>query len=354
MIQVSNKWLLGAMVLGTLFSACRQPDMSMTTSVEVPVSVIEVEKSSIEEYINTTGTVYAMKEVTINSEMAGEYHLQTNPRTGKPYALGDFVAEGAVIIKIEDEEYVNNLRTRSKKVDYEISKQEYEKQQSLYEKGGATLRELKNAEISLINSEYDVESSEIDLAKMKIVAPFAGEIASLPYFTEGTKIASNTELVQLVDYKKLYLEPQLPEKNFANVGKGLKVYITSYTNPYDTLIGQVTQLSPVIDPDARTFKTFVEIGNPDSRLLPGMFVKADLVMNSSENTIVIPKDIVVSRNRQRFVFVVDKGVAQQRAIAVGLEGDKNLEVTSGLSVGETIVSRGFETLRDGSRVKVLK
>ena len=75
---------------------------------------------SIEEFINTTGTVYPVKEVSLSSEMSGLYRLQTNPITGRPYALGDKVSQGATIIKLEDQEYVNNLRIKSKEVDLEI------------------------------------------------------------------------------------------------------------------------------------------------------------------------------------------------------------------------------------------
>lgn len=334
--------------------ACKQPDLSVETSIEVPVGVIEAGISSIEEFINTTGTVYPVKEVSLISEMAGEYHLQKNPATGKPYALGDRVLKGATIIKLEDEEYVNNLRIRSKEVDFEISRQEYEKQQSLHEKGGATLRELKNAEIGLINSEYEIESSRINLAKMSVKAPFTGVIADLPYFTDVTKVSSNTILVRLIDYSRLYLETNLPEKYYPNVNTGYKVYITSYTSPMDTLIGEITQVSPSIDPDARTFKCFVNVDNRDKKILPGMFVKADLVINSSENTIVIPKDIIISRNRVRTVFVVERGVARERRITTGLESIDMVEVTSGLESGESVVSKGFETLRHESRVKVLR
>ncbi len=334
--------------------SCNRPESDISTSVEVPVSVIEVGISSIEEFIHTTGTVYPMKEVSLSSEMAGKYKLQTNPATGKSYVLGDWVQQAATIIKLEDEEYYNNLRIKSKEVEYEISKQEYEKQQSLYDKGGATLRELKNAEISLINSEYEIESSKINLAKMFIKSPFSGVISDLPYFTNSTRVATGTELVKVIDYKNLYLETNLPEKYFSNVENGFKVYVTSYTNPEDTLIGEITQISPAIDPDARTFKCFVQLSNDEKQILPGMFVKADLVINSSENTIVIPKDIIVSRNRVRSVFVVDKGVANERRITTGLESTGSIEVISGIEPGESVVSKGFETLRNNSRVKVLR
>ena len=335
-------------------NSCKQPDLNVETSIEVPVGVIEVDTSSLEEFINTTGTVYPIKEVSLESEMAGKYRLQNNPATGRPYILGDKVKAGAVIIKLEDEEYFNTLRIRSKEVDLEISRQEFDKQKSLYEKGGATLRELKNAEIGFINSEYDIESSQINMAKMSVKAPFSGVISELPYFTNGTRVAANTILVKAINYSMLYLETNLPEKYFGNVERGFKVYVTSYTSPLDTLIGEISQISPAIDPEARTFKCMINVGNRAEIILPGMFVKADLVINSAENTVVIPKDIIVSRNRTRTVFVVERGVANERVITTGLESVDMVEVIEGLEAGESVVSKGFETLRDKSRVKVLR
>jgi membrane fusion protein (multidrug efflux system) len=344
-----------AMAAGILMlNSCRQPDMEVSTTVEVPVGVIEAGTSSIEEFVSTTGSVYPMKEVTLSSEIAGVYRLQINPSTGKPYELGDNVIAGASLIKLEDEEYVNELRVKSKEVDLEISQLEYEKQQALYEKGGVTLRDLKNAEITKINTEYDMESSRINLAKMSLVAPFAGVISDLPYFTDGTRVNSGTEMVSIIDYRKLYLEANLPEKYFRNIERGYKVYVTSYTSPADTLVGTITQISPSIDPDARTFKCFVEVENEREILLPGMFVKADLVVNSAEEVIVIPKDIIMSRNRNQIVYVVEQGVASERIITTGLENENSVEVKMGLLKGESIVSSGFETLRDQSRVRILR
>ena len=334
--------------------ACKQPDMSVDTTIEVPVNVIEVESASIEEYVSTTGSVAPKNEVTLSSEISGKYVLQANPATGKPYALGDRVSKDITVIKLEDAEYYNNLRLKSRKVDHEISKLEYEKQQSLYEKGGATLRELKNAEINLINTEYEIESSQINLAKMTIKAPFSGVISDLPYYTNQSRINSGTELLKVIDTRVLFLEANLPEKYYKNIERGFLVYVTSYTSAEDTLKGVITQIAPSIDPDARTFKCIIEVGNGQGILLPGMFVKADLVVNSSENTLVIPRDIILSRNRNQVVYVVEKGVASERIITTGLSNENSVEVRLGLIKGESVVSSGFETLRDQSRVRILR
>ena len=146
----------------------------------------------------------------------------------------------------------------------------------------------------------------------------------------------------------------MPEKYFRNINKGFKVYISSYTSIADTLLGTITQISPSIDPEARTFKCFVEVDNDQEVLLPGMFVKADLVVNSAEEVIVIPKDIILSRNRNQIVYVVEQGVASERIITTGLQSASSVEVKMGLLKGESIVNSGFETLRDQSRVRILR
>ncbi len=353
MKQIRNTFFLFAAAV-LLLSSCKQPDTEVNTTIEVPVGVIEASTSAIEEFVSTTGSVYPLKEVSMSSEITGEYSLQINPATGKPYALGDHVKAGATIIKLEDAEYVNDMKIKSKELDKEISELEYEKQQALYEKGGVTLRDLKNAEITMINTEYDMESSRLNLAKMTLEAPFSGVIAELPYFTNGTRVASGTEMVSLIDFQKLYLEANLPEKYFRNIERGFKVYVTSYTSTADTLLGIITQISPSIDAEARTFLSFVEIENKDEVLLPGMFVKADLVVNSAEEVIVIPKDIIMSRNRNQIVYVVEQGVASERIITTGLQNATSVEVKMGLLKGESIVNSGFETLRDQSRVRILR
>ena len=161
-------------------------------------------------------------------------------------------------------------------------------------------------------------------------------------------------MIKIINYGKLYLEANLPEKYLNNIERGYKVYVTSYTSAADTLTGFITQISPSIDPEARTFKCFVEVDNREKILLPGMFVKADLVVASAEEVIVIPRDIIMSRNRNQIVYVVESGVASERTITTGLQNEENVEVKMGLLKGESIVNSGFETLRNQSRVRILR
>ena len=348
------KLLLMMAALGVAAVSCNNQPQSESTELAVPVSIENVKKSSISQFINTTGTAKAIYETALTSEVTGKYNLQTNPATGKPFKLGDKVKEGQIIIRFEDEEYVNGLAIDAKKLNLEISENEYEKQKSLYEKGGVTLRELRNSEVSKTNAQYDFESAEIRLAKMNIIAPFSGVIVELPYYTKGTRVTSGQPMVSLMSYDKMYVDINLPEKNISEVNLGQNVLITNYTITEDTLIGSVSELSPMISSETRTFSGKLLINNPDLKLRPGMFVKADIITAKKDSVIVIPKNIILSGNRGKYVFIVERNsAADDRQIVTGIENKDFVEVVEGLSVNDRLIIKGFETLRDNSKVKII-
>ena len=348
------KLLLLMAAVGVAAVSCNNQPQSESTELAVPVSIENVKKSSISQYINTTGTAKSMYETTLTSEVTGQYFLQTNPVTGKPFKLGDKVKEGQVIVVFEDDEYVNGLAIESKKLNLDISADEYEKQKSLYEKGGVTLRELRNSEVSKTNAQYDYESAQLRLAKMKVLAPFSGVIVELPYYTQGTRIASGQPMVSLMSYDKMYIDINLPEKSISEIKLGQNVLITNYTIAEDTLIGTVSELSPMISSETRTFGGKLQINNPDLKLRPGMFVKADIITAKKDSVIVIPKNIILTGNRGKYVFVVERNsAADDRNIVTGIENKDYVEVLEGLAVNDRLIIKGFETLPDNSKVKII-
>jgi membrane fusion protein, multidrug efflux system len=344
--------LLVGIVAG--LGACNPQVQNEEADLAIPVSVVDIKAQSIQQYINTTGTAKAIYETELASEMAGEYQLRINPATGRPFKLGDQVRAGQVIIHLNDDEYVNNIALEAKKLNLEISKQEYQKQQSLFEKGGVTESELRNSEISMINAEYDYESAQFQLAKMDIVAPFTGIIVDLPYYSPGTRVASGQTLVTLMNYEKMYMDVNLPEKYLPEVTLGQEVFITSYTLSEDTLRGEISELAPVISTETRTFKGKITIDNAGLKLRPGMFVKADIITAHKDSTIVIPKDIIISSNWGKSVYIVERSNARSRRITTGIENPDYVEVVEGLNVNDRLVIRGFETLRNGSKVKIIR
>jgi membrane fusion protein (multidrug efflux system) len=338
----------------TALAGCRNQDQSLTADVEIPVSVEELKLKPIEEFVNTTGTAFPKGEIELKSKIGASYFLEKNPQTGRLWQLGDKVKAGVLIARLEDQEYVNSVKLETNQLNMELMESELRKQESLYEKGGVTQKELKTAGINYENARTAVVTSKLQLEKTKIIAPIDGVIVDLPYHTQGTQIETGVTIVKIMDYRTMYMDIQLPEKYISVIKPGQVVKMTNYTIPDDTIVGKVTQLSPAISPDTRTFKGTVSIDNQDLLLRPGMFVKADIITNHKDSAIVIPKNIILSRQKGKTVFIVDRGVAAERIIETGLENITDAEVIRGLAKNERVVTGGFETLSNRSKVKIIK
>jgi RND family efflux transporter MFP subunit len=337
-----------------VFSGCRNQEQNLNADVEIPVSVENIKLKSIEEFINTTGTAFPKGEILLKSKITASYYLEKNPGTSRFWQLGDKIKAGSLIARLEDKEYVNSIKLETNQLNLELTESELKKQESLYEKGGVTLKDLKTSSINYENAKSTVESSKLQLDKTRIVAPIDGVIVDLPYYTQSTQVETGSTIARIMDYQVMYMDVQLPEKYISVIKPGQLVKLTNYTIPQDTIIGNITQLSPAINADTRTFKGNISIDNPKYLLRPGMFVKADIVTNHKDSVIVIPKSIILSRQRGKTVFIIDRGVAAERIIETGLENITEVEVTKGLIRNDRIVSSGFETLSNKSKVKIIK
>jgi membrane fusion protein (multidrug efflux system) len=345
---------IALLLLITVLWSCNNEQSNIQTEIKIPVSVMSIKPQSISRFIETTGTVYSSKEGTMKSEMSGRYQLQRNPATGNPFALGDAVKAGQVLVRIENEEFVNGLQVDGKKLNLELAENNLTKQKSLYDKGGVTQTELKNASIEYVNAKYSYENAEIQLAKMAVRVPFDGVIVELPYHTDGVKIDQGTALFRVMEYDKLLMDVKLPEKHLPEITLDQLVQITNYNIGNDTIKGRISQISPIINPDTRTFQSVLQINNDKRSLRPGMFIKASILSEKRDSTIVIPKETVISRQDAKVVFIVENGIATEKKIATGLETMDEIEVVSGLKINDRLVVTGFETLRNKSKVSVLQ
>lgn len=347
-----KKFFTIAIVMLVIFSSCNNQEQTQGADVSVPVRISEIEKGAIFNTLDINGTVSPVGTIELSTEAEGLYKLATNPATGKPYKIGDKVKKGSSIVSVSNPEYVLSIRIDAQKLDLENAGQEYEKQKSLYEKGGVTMNELKNSELAYLNAKYDYQNAELQMEKLKVVAPFDGVIVDLPYFTPNVKVASGTVVAKLMDYSVLILNVEFPEKFISTVELGQQAFVTNYNLKEDTLVAEITQLSPAINETTRTFKGVMNVDNHDLIMRPGMFVKAEIVVEKRDSAIVIDREIIQNKRRGKVVFVVERNAAVERRINTGIETDDEVEILSGLQPGEKLVIEGYEMLSNRTKVKV--
>ena len=338
-----------------LIIGCGTPDPSNRQQqiVEAPVDVEEVRPTSIKKYIPVSGTLSAQQVQKATSLFAdGHYFLKKNPRTGKPFAMGDAIKKGETIIELRSDRYIQELRIGRKKIELEMAQKLYEKQKGLLEKGGITLIDLQKAELSYNDAQYAYNLALQKKQDMFIRARFNGVLAALPFHSQNEKIKNNVELATIMEYSQMYMDFQLSESVLEKIAVGNTVFIIGYSTSHDTVKGVVSEISPIIDDKTGTQKARILVRNKNLGLIPGLFVQAEIQVATKRSVLSLPRTVIRRKGDIALVFVINENKAYPREVSLGIEGKQRVEITSGLEEEEQVVVRGYETLKTGSVVRI--
>jgi RND family efflux transporter MFP subunit len=334
-----------------MVGGCEVQTDERVVDLVVPVTVQPVARGTIESFVSTTGSLRASRSADILVEVRGDLFYVEGVNRKKPVE-GTRVNGGDHIARIESEEYVNGIRLQSRQLGLENAQNNLAEKQALFEEGLAVASEVQAAQKTVADAESDIADAYIQLGKMDVYAPILGYLTGLVDTTEETIVEANTVIGQVVDYSQVITDLKIPNSQMPNIDLGQEVRVINYAFRDQTFIGAVSVLDPALDPATRTFRVEVTVDNPGLVLRPGMFIKADIVVEQRSDIIVIPKELVLSRQNRSVVFVEEEGRAQQRNIETGLSNDLMVEVIAGLSEGERLITRNFETLRSRTQVRV--
>jgi membrane fusion protein, multidrug efflux system len=173
------------------------------------------------------------------------------------------------------------------------------------------------------------------------------------YLDRGENVTLNTPVALVVDDSEILGKAEIPERYAGRVKVGQDVRITVDAHPGERLAGRVSRVSPVVDPATRSAPIEVKVDNASGRLRSGMFAELTVIVAKKEKVLAVPVAAVVEGSGAS-VFVVRDGQAAKREITIGIQTDDSVEVTSGLSSGEKIITSGLFALRDGSPVEISK
>ena len=181
----------------------------------------------------------------------------------------------------------------------------------------------------------------------------AGTITSLPLAT-GAKVTTSTVIAKVGELDNLQVEANIPERYVGVLKTGLKASISLEAYPDEIFFATVSRVSPVVDSTSRTKEIRLTFDRHDSRVNAGMFVRVKINTVLYNDRILVSENSVLSDSANRYVFIVNQdNTVSKKAITTGAEVDGILEIESGLSEGEVIVTEGASLLSDGAKVKVL-
>ncbi|GHV83017.1 hypothetical protein AGMMS50212_03570 [Spirochaetia bacterium] len=180
-----------------------------------------------------------------------------------------------------------------------------------------------------------------------------GTILQVPYST-GDTVSAQSAIYVVGDLSSLVVETFVPERFSSSVQNGLKAEIYFDSISGETWRGTVSEVSPVLDPASRTLRIRLRFEKSDPRIRAGMFATVSLVTNAHRNVLVIPRTAMISTYGSWIVFVVNENnIAERREISLGLESETQVEVLSGLKIGDKVVSSGQNFLSNNESVRIV-
>jgi len=202
-------------------------------------------------------------------------------------------------------------------------------------------------------AEATVKLAEINLKNATIRAPISG-IISKRFLDRGAFVTTTTPLIRIVAMDVVKVVVHVVEGELAQIRTGSNAEIRVDTYPDELFRGSVVRISPTVDPQSRAAELEIQVDNHDHRLKPGMFARANLIVQRRDGVLLLSKDSLLRQKGTSRVFVHDKGKASIREVRLGLEGEQYVEVLRGLQEGDEIIVAGQYELTDGMPVHVIR
>ena len=294
---------------------------------------------TLDNAVTSPGTVFPNEEVQLMSEAAGRI-VALNIKEGSR------VAAGQVIAKIKD----TDLQAQLKKINYqiELAKQTDARQKKLLEINAISREEYEITSNTLNTLAADKEFLETSIEKTVLKAPFSGKI-SFKSVSLGAYVSPSTSMATLVQTNPVKIDFAIPEKYSTQIrlGSQVKFEVEGQSNSYSA---SIVAIDPKIDPNLRTLKVRALAQNPNDRLIPGMFVKVTVDLDISQ-AIMVPTEAIIPVLKGKKVYVMQDGKVAEKMVETGVRNEKNIQITSGLVAGDSLIVSGIMALKKDAPVK---
>ncbi len=306
-----------------------------------PVEVLVISAESLDEKIQTTGTIIANEEVDIRAEVSGRI-------TAINFREGDYVTRGAILLKINDAD----LRAQLGKVEAnrKLAETNEARQKRLFEKEAISRQEYDIVQTNLTGVMADIENLKAQLDKTVIRAPFNGTIG-LRHVSVGAYLSPASPIATLTNVNPAKIDFAIPAKYARAVRRGSVIRFSVEGSPARRT-GTVYAVEPKVDPETRSLLLRAVSPNGDGALVPGAFARIDVVLSSRGNAIVIPTQAIVPEQKGQKVFIVKNHKAESVPVQIGLRTDRTVEIKSGLHTGDSLITSGIQGVKPGGEVSV--
>jgi membrane fusion protein (multidrug efflux system) len=344
--------LLGA--LGFVKYLQVQAAIAQSSSFQPPAEAVTTtiaRRAQWQTSLGAIGTVAAVHGVTVSADLPGIVESIA-------FDSGDRVSAGDVLVRLDTRQEQAQLAAAEAKRD--LARLNLDRIRGLREKGVTSQAEADRAVAEFDQAEASVREIRASIERKTIRAPFTG-VLGIRAVNLGQYMTSGQPVAPLQSLDPIYVNFDVPQQDLRQVNVGAKVRLSAEGQPDLAAAGRITAIDSVVDEATRNVQIQATFDNPRQRLRPGMYVRAEVVLEARDEVTPIPASSILYAPFGDSVFVVEdlegpggasyRGVRQQFVKLGSARGDQ-IAVLSGIEPGEEIVSSGTFKLRNGAAVQV--
>lgn len=316
-----------------------------------PPALISATEARTEQWtpaIKAVGSIVAVNGIEVANEVAGVIREIR-------FESGDTVKKDDLLIHIDSA--IDEAALRTRRAEAQLAEQEFKRVSDLLPKRAVSQSRYDEAKANYDAAQARVNEAEAQLSKKYVRAPFDGTLG-IRMVDQGEYISIGTPIVEINMLDPIYVDYTLSEKNLPDVQTGYPVRVTVAAVPDREFEGTVSAINTSVNPETRTVRIRATLDNRDNLLRPGMFATVMTREPRDEQVVTVPRTAVSYNTYGDFVFVVEENdqgtlVVNRRTVVSGETRDGRVAIVSGLSAGETVVSKGLLRLRAGQPVEIL-
>lgn len=312
-----------------------------TSGGELPVTAVVAKTSMTANGIAVVGSLLANEEVELVAEIAGKVK-------GIYFKEGARVKKGQLLLKVDDADLQAELMRAQ--FEQKLLSEKLERQRILLERESVSREAFDQVQTDYNMLQADIELLEVRISRTEIRAPFDG-VMGFRYVSEGSYVQASTRIATIVDNSVLKFECNIAEKYVLNnlIGKEIQFQAAGSDKTYSA---KVYAVNPSSDATTHTVALRARFQNPDYELSAGMFAAGHLIFDGRNEFIAIPTEAVVPEMDGKRLWVLRNGKATLVPVETESRDEKDVEVVSGIAVGDTVLTGGLMQLREGMAVKV--
>jgi len=347
--------------LSVLFAAgCGGTDLAVEQiqggTIRAPVATVTADRFPL--YTTAIGSVEPFDRARLSTRVMGHVRAVLVDD-------GDRVKAGQVLLRLDSKDMASKIEQAKAGLaaaESQLANAEafYGRIKKLYDEQSATKQNLDNARTQYEAYKAGAEAARnqvteatSQLAYFNITAPFAGVVASRS-IDEGDMAAPGMPLITVDMQDSMKVVTTISERDVGKVVVGQNALVETGVGGARHIQARVESVAPAGDPATRRFRVQLVVPNSDGSLVSGLFARV-LFQTGTDQTISVPEDAIVRRGQLTGLFVLDdQGATRLRWVRLGRTSGDRVEILSGLTAGEKVVTGSLRQMREGVKVQEVR